>query len=349
MATLTSCHKNRDPLKKLEIGDSLYTTRSEQFIKQKIFTRTQEDSTILKYFFPAKVSPNYGYVILNPDNYNFGTLRQIKINLGGDTTYGIFDRKPAFRPGRGIRLKSEVDAIYSFYISNYGKPDSIKEIMPTNRLVLFGENDTILPMIISKWFLKDFHITFFRPEPYRSSYKNNNYVYDEKGYILYEINDYAKKLHDIQESIRLSLKPNDMIRINFGYPYWEILRPKNYSDFDDRKFTVELRNVFRKDREEPRKIVAIKYDLILIDRFDTELFRYKDNTLDLSEPLSPRENASLFMVKSYNLQFTSIYYSGQTAAKNLEKARITAETSTVTVKADITAIVFDDGQVLRNN
>jgi len=286
---------------------------------------------------------------LNPDNYNYGSLRQIRINLGGDTTYSIFDRRPIFKEGQGIRLKSEIDAIYNYYIRIYGKPDSVNEIMNQNRIRLFGEEDTILPIVTSKWFLKDFNITFFRPEPYRSSYKKDKFVYDEKAYIQYEVKDYLAQLHKIQETIRLSLKPNDMIRINFGYPYWKILKPQRYSDFDDRKFTVELRTVFRKDREEPRKIVAIKYDIVLVDRFDTELFRFKDTALELSEPLGPRENASLFMVDSYNLQFTSIYYSGQTAAKNLEQARIIAETSTVTVKADIKAIVFEDGQVLKYN
>jgi hypothetical protein len=347
ITTLTSCHKNRDTLMKLEMGDTLYISRSEQFIKQKIFTRTQEDSTIFKYFFPTKDRIHSGYVILNPDNY-YGSLRQIRINLGGDTVFSFFNSTPSFRPGRGIRLKSEVDAIYNFYTNNYGKPDSIKEILSRGIQLDFGKNDTILPTVISKWFLKDFYITFYRPKPFRSGYKNNEYVYDEKTYVQYEINNYSSQLHAIQESIRLSLKPNDMIRINFGYPYWETLRQKSYSDYNDRKFKVELRNVFRKDREEPRRIVALKYDLLLLDRFDTELYRFKDNALDLSEPLSPRENASLFMVENYDLQFTSIYYSGQTAAKNLEQARRFAESSTVTVQAYITAIVFEDGKVLKD-
>lgn len=348
---LVSCIKSKDPFSDIEFGK----ITEKEFIKsmksKNVIIPDVRDTTDLTYFLNAngKIFPMQIYI----NDYHFGNLRKIQFDLGTDTKENDYVCK-----GCGPISKEDVDIIYNYYFEQYGKPDTLVE---KNKYSYSGDIreraykiNTNQPPSLDKtvpkskravWINKYFKLTINIPFPTKNESKGGKFYYNmpysQEGdvSITYEMNNYNLEFKRIQDSIRSSLKPNDILELSVSNPKWIKLNTNNY------RLELSLNDIKRKDIEEPRSIKGFKYDIVILDSFNEELYRFDNiRTFDINESHNYIEIGTGHILDLvFHVDFNNFSVSG----KKLENIKYYMNTNTVKFRADIKKILFEDNTVLQ--
>ena len=365
---LTACQSNNDPFKRVPLGQEAKVAFFKRMMDSKILSDPDKDSSDYRYTIRDKSFSFPCYVNANPDEYKFGKLKQLEqleVNLCGDSVYEAFGtemKPPMFQRGGGPRRKKEVDKVFDLYKKWYGKPDSIhygrdsrnigteiKWIMDSisTRGLTRPKTEKKSPLSDSLNFLggdvvwkqSNRLVIFVLPPPYKEKYFKMDSAYS-KVKIIYQNTDFQKTVATIRDSVRKTLKPNNIVTVDISKPKWTALTSQSYSDYDY-QLAVEWYFPKRIDREEPKAVTAIRFDIILSDKFGEELCRLPDQTYECKEPL--RQDAFRFGSMISGIK----YHISSEKSIPFEKARRYSENNSIVCRADIKSIVFDDGTVLK--
>lgn len=347
----------KDPFAEIPYGTISFKNAKEKFLSNPDFSEPSNDSTEFQFYFLNSEVKIPVTIELNPDDYNFGLLREIRIELDGDTVYYS---EPEYWPGNGPRLKSEIDIIVQKYKNMYGLPDSI--LIKEEEVNSLGQSDmnnfliaeiranirgskSINPQLDSIkeksliWELEDFIIDFYLPKPYSDEYQNNLPVY-RGARILYSMKNYDQTLTTIKDSIRNSLKPNEIISVDLGEVKW--IPTKNEYE---RKIDVEIKGFTRNALEITEGFRALRYDIKIIDQFNKTIGEIKNLTYEFDGTvLRYPEGALNFWMNSPHLIQT--YNINSSDFDSLEKARQYAKNFKVRAVANVKAVVLGGGEVI---
>ncbi|MCB6089488.1 hypothetical protein [Flavobacterium psychrophilum] len=354
-----SCSKNKDPFIDVEFGK----ITEKEFIKtmklKKVIIQDEKDTTDVTYFLNAsgKIFPVQIFI----NDYHLGSLRKIKFNIGTETKEYDYVCK-----GCGPISIDDVDIIYNYYLEQYGKPDSLVE---KNKYSYSGDIreraykiNTKQPPTLDKtipkskravWVENNFILTMTIPFPTKNESKGGKFYYNmpytNEGdvSINYEMKNYQEEFKRILDSIRLSLKPNDILRLNVDNPTWQNLNSTNS------RLEIKLGEITRKDIEEPKRIKAFKYDIVITDSFDEELYRFENRTYDIANPQSylesrpSEEQIGQVLFIDANMLFRLNYNNFSEQGRILEHIRNLTNTNKVKVKAEIKKILYEDNSILQ--
>lgn len=297
-------------------------------------------------------------VLLNEDylttKYNFGALRRMEFILGeGSKDY------PSIVKFGGKISKKDVDELFNSFIDTYGKPDSLSIVtkyIPSLYAVNLGkvpknkEIDTeYLAGKKAVWNKENFKLVFDIPAVKKSTTKNENIYYqnmnDSSVRIYYEMHSYNQEFKRIQDSIAKTLKPNDLVQIRTSGCNWS--NSNNYSD--NIRLRIDVPEITRKDIEEPRRIKAVRFDLIIMDSFKKEMYRSENLTIELpfGYYLESRPEKGNIGQRMY-VDINKVFYVDFSSSSNpkLGELKEYAENNKLIVKADVKKILFEDGTIL---
>lgn len=343
-----SCEQNNDHFSSVKFGQC----NAQQFIFQeqekKLLLEPGRTSNSFRYFLTEGSTSFPVEVCINPDYYDFGTVRQIEILLGGDSIYK--ENITFYARALGPRLKQEADSIYDLYTKWYGSPDSVT-IHHVYKDGIEAVNDTNIHRAIDPlapagktafWQMPNFKLTFDLPIPTKNQFLDSAYTYHWTASILYEVNEYDNIIKLIRDSIKQTLRPNDIISIQASRPKWINISDNYY----DTQIEISITDISRLGKEEPRLVTGIRFDIILSDIFDDELCRMEDFTFELPDPLWIT-NSGVSNGLSGPYTYTKNYYSLSDEFIDFETARRYATQNSIKTKVDVKAVVFNDGNVLR--
>jgi hypothetical protein len=355
MAVFSGCNNHGDHFAGVDFGKDNANNFIKTEIANKNFLIPSDDLTSFTYFIKDDMEYFPVEVTVNPDGYNFGKVRQLKIGLGGDTVY-YRSMNSQYQRAYGPRLKSDVDKIYNLYEEWYGKPNSINiKTRVRSELEKYFSGDTssttIDTVILSKtayWYNDNYRITFYLPTPVKNPLLNSEYTYSNETTIVYEMINYNKTIQAIRDSIIKTLEPNDIISINVNNPEWSILSHNYYGD--NTQLTISIDEITRYDREIRQSVTAIRFDIILLDQFGEELYRLKDLTFEpkkrvynIHDGVIIHDNFYIHNTSTITAKYNRLYDN----STEIEKARRYSSHHTIKATADIKAIVFENGAVIK--
>ena len=114
-----------------------------------------------------------------------------------------------------------------------------------------------------------------------------------------------------------------------------------------------VEDLSRLDKEEPRRIKGIKFDLVITDSFKEVLFRFKNLTIELPkgsylESEASNRKASTVVFKVYpNKRFWADFYRYENS--ELSRLKRYSENNTIKVEPIIKTILFEDGSIRNSN
>lgn len=348
---LSSCNSKMDnPLMNFQMGEDedIWKAKIEQNVNEGFLTQQFEDDTRYRYYFTKAGDSIFADVHFNPDGYDFGKLRSVKFDLRGDTAY--YTREKKYIRSFGRRDIKTVDKLLDWFIKYYGPPtDSIPHLpaiitntFPGDTFIraydIFDKPGTLI------WEKENYRMAFYRSKkfsPIDDSTSDNFYL---TAYILYQIKSYEEELKKITEAIRLNFTPQDLVRINIGLPMWENLNNKDYWGYDY-EFKINVNSFRRIGDEEIRSITDVQFDIILSDTFEKEICRIPDVKFESKTPIELYKKSDPIIGFTHTIQYSS--RSNEKLSSVLEKARKFNKNNKLKVHAEVTAVVFEDGEVLK--
>lgn len=345
--TIISCANNNDPLNKISFGQVSKEVLNRNMLENGFFFDSSEYG---EFRYKIKDGP-FSFlteVELNSESshYGYNQIRDLKLSLQGDTNYYTNTIKYFARSGGCVNYL-KVDSLFETYSKWYGKPDSSWNDFGYN---LFFDNK---PKKLNNeyprydlWKTENYDIFFFRPKIEVKEWLEDSLRYSYAD-ITYKMKNWDKRIKIIQDSVRKTLTPNDIISIELNTPSW--------SDFDeysvhDTRIDFYLTSIGRKDREENKCVEKVKYKIILSDYFDEVLYTSEDLFYEFRKPACKQEgglNKSISWMYGYGVKAFS-YYSLSNKFQKLEKARREKSQNNLKVSTEISAVVFEDGSVLKN-
>ncbi len=358
LALIYSCNPRIDnPLMNFQIGESeeSWKKKIKQDFESGLLTEQYENEDIYRYYFVNGKDSIFADVHFNSDNYNFGKLRTLKFDLRGDTTN--YFRKKEYMRSYGPRSIKTVDKLLDWFIEYYGSPnDSIPKIPLEEQVALlnkklnsdekFQEIYYIKPEMGALIWTKDnYTIEFYRQEEIKLPFDTVPVQDYSNAYIVYKIKNLEEELKKVTEPIRIKFSAKDVAHVSVEYPEWEKLNNKNYWEYDY-EFKIDISQVQRIGREEPRNITDVQFDIVLTDAFENEICRLRDIKCELDEPIELHKG---FLIPSVDFVYTMQYnsHSNHVDVINLEKARELNKTNKLKCHSEVTAVVFEDGEVLK--
>lgn len=342
-----------DPFQKIEFDSQDLDNTISNLIQANVI---QEKG---RYFYPYTFQTDSlklpFSVTFNPDDYNVSGLRQIKIYIKSDT---LFNPEPIYMPGQGPVEKKIVDHINKTYIGWYGDPDTIiypkyeSHTLTAEMEEWFSKLNAARDSKLSEyekkkrdenkekilvWNENNFDVVIYIPK-----YEDNKFTDYKASYngasIIYSIKNYEKRLETIKDSIRKTLKAPDIVELSIKNPIW---KDEGYST----KFTYDIDGIYRTDlggKLLNKTILAVKYDVVIKNLYDDEIARFPDASFELSNPM---EAGGLGFQNPYRSGI--IYSNNFVKANQYNSARRQSENGSIKIKAEIKAVVFKGGEVLK--
>jgi hypothetical protein len=347
---LYGCSVNNDEFFKIKFGKVSYSDFKGKMISDKLFIQPNEENNSFRYYVEDD-----GYIIpveveVNPDKYYFGELRQLKLNLGGDTVSYLNDNIK-FSRAAGKRIKEDIDNLYNIYCKWYGQPDSIFIFgaFGKNEILIYLERknlDTCEIFNLKKayWYTDKFKLTF-EIQFLQIDERLDTLVYGENSNIFYEMYNYYEKISAIRDSIKELFSPNDILNVTISPDkiYWS-----DYEEYSE--LSIPAQNVERKEREEEMGVMGFKFDIVITDIFNEEIYRINDFSFDFDKkPLASALNGRSWGNNFIEMPFILRYkYDLNTVNFNeIEKVRDYCQKNKIKIYADINAVVFEDGSVIK--
>lgn len=360
-----SCTKNIDPFSDVEYGK----ITKKEFIKlmksEKVLIQDEKDTTHLRYLLNVSGKEFPIIIYINEErwlrNYDFGYLRKIEFNIGTDTKENDFVCR-----GCGPISKEDVDIIYNYYIEQYGKPDSLiekyKYTYSKDVLKRLKEGRNNKPSVLDKtvpkskravWIKDNFKLSIDIPHPTKNEINGGGFYYNvpysREGdvSIKYEMKNYKEEFEKILDSIRISLKPDDILSINVQNPTWTNLN-SNQS-----RLEFEFGPIKRKDSEEPKRVKGFKYDIVIADSFNEELYRFENITFDINNSQSYLESrpskgsiGQVMYIETNMISYLN-YNNFSEQGRKLQNIRNYMNSNKLKIRADVKKILYEDNSILQ--
>ncbi len=305
--------KMENPLMGFKLGEDELSWKKK--IKQNqidgLLSMPNKDSTINRYYFKKGKEKIFSDIDINSDGYSYGNLRIIKFHLGSDTI-NLFGTNE-FRRTAGSRAKKDIDKLFNWFVELYGKPNDTISSSFFNSISSKTKNpeDKFLDLFDVKpedgayiWHRDNYQIEFSKDLSFSFNSDSTKYRHP---HVIFRLNSYEKEIKKVAEDVRKKMKPNDVARAELRDPWWEKLYPANYWDYDYR-FKITISNVYRIGKEEPRNMIAVQFDIVFTDIFETEISRINDVKLELSRPIEMEKGPFVKLNDySYMLTFTTLF------------------------------------------
>lgn len=170
--------------------------------------------------------------------------------------------------------------------------------------------------------------------------------------IRYEASNAAAMEAPIREDIRGRLRARDLLRISVAPPSFRSTTPSASNGWSDGEVAVRVWSFDREGLEEPRGIVGVEFDLVVVSASGEELCRVDRCSYELSPPLQGRREGA-FMINTgkgfldgagptYRLGYSSSTPAGR------DCARAARATEPLHVRAEVMRVRFEDGEVRGN-
>lgn len=320
------------------------------------------------YFFKINNDMDLKSVLwVNPEGYNFENVNSLKINFGSDSV--MFFGQMDYRPGKGDMEKEKLEKVLGYYLKFYGEPDiqlnrSYDDFKLINDVELEfekrkvqKENTADRKFDISNsisihdifniynykvWSLSEYKLMIC--DFYHKSDSTRLF-----GYIKYEVNDLAKVLADKREEIRRNASLDDYINMDLNLNPFSNSPMQSYTD----RLNIVGSRLGHILAEESRDIKQFKFNVFIEDEYEDIILTINDLELSLDYPLEAPNNGG-FSAKSGQFQWTVDYNRNSSNSRDFEKLRILRERKVelgkfddINLRYEITAIIFDDGDVLK--
>lgn len=352
-ALCLSCNKITDIFSEVKFGEISELNFEKEMLQNKIFIKNKDFLGFTFYMQVDTLKLPVTIYTNNDELYTFGKFGKLRNLLIDLTDYE--SRKSDFGDffttlATGMS-KTNVDKIYQKYVLNYGEPDSLIEEKMPEELLMLG-------YVMSKskkavWLTKNFKLTFNIPFLGVAKDKNHEYYYGrdfgEKASINYEMYNYKEECERIRDSIRKTYQPNDIVKMEAYKPEWLKINEIHNGHRYNTMFKITCGRLERKDVLDPRRVKAIRYEIVITDLFKKELYRITDQTYELENPLNPIYNSDGLVKVYHSNTDLRITYSakfnneGNEKLENLKKYNFY---NSVKCTVDIKSIVFDDGEIL---
>lgn len=345
---LISCNTKdtnfEDPLMDFEINESRasWNNKLNNHLGKEISIIDDDWSNGYKYYFKKGNDSVFSTLEFNIDDYNFGNLRSMKFNIMTDPTFSNTPYTVGFVD------TSTVNKMKKWLIGFYGTPDDtlgsfMKRKSSKNHKIILGPwNEFYYLGHVNgyKWETDKYDVVFDSGEiPESSSFKDKK----DGTHVMYILKDYYKEIKKISDSIRLTLKPNDLVI--FDTPYKPVLKELKYDNYNY-KLSFNTAGVSRKGREEKRKIKSLLTDFVVTDEFENEVLRLRDYRFDLSD--DPIKLTGWNKERRYNITSRFNITNTPEGRKYRKFVRLyEKDKNKLNIHADIKAVVFDDGDVLK--
>ena len=370
---LLGCNKDTESFAGVKFGKISKDSFLKEMLNNNTFTifrddvQNVNDTTAIGYVlkrdgkeFPLTVEFN------EARNEKYGSLRQMTFYMGEDEkAYG------QFRRSAGKISKEFVDDLFSTYTKMFGKPDSLttnykySPILYDDFFEAFNaikENKGEASKEIDKsylagkravWITDNFKLIFDIPFVKKSD-SDNEKIYFQKELgssisIRYQMHKYKEEIDLIRDSIATKLHPKDLIAINASDCKWI----NNANNHYNTRLAITIEDVSRLDKEEPKRIKGIKFDLVITDSFKEVLFRFKNLTIELPkgsylESEASNRKASTVVFKVYpNKRFWVDFNRYENS--ELSRLKRYSENNTIKVEPIIKTILFEDGSIRNSN
>lgn len=315
------CDKNTDPFQNVKFGKISSKSFIEKMLTKKILNDPkidlvyQRDTLSYKYDLKDKKGSIPTKLKINSQDYNFGNVRKLSISL--NEPIGFFHEKDDDSIEK-IRLE-RVQRIYTTW---YGRPDTVQKIIGYYNGQSIKEKQFV-------WNRKDYKI-----------FMNNISLtpnFDTR--VIYEMLDYENEMKKLKDSIFKNQTIDDLIEISFLNTSW-----KDLSEFS-KEFKIQIYTINRKDKYDKRAVKSLRFDVIITDEFNKELYKSKNFTYELESPLHPKEVT--YSTSSNSPVYITTYDIRNPHFKNLEFTRKYRKQHKIKTKANITAVVMDDQTVIK--
>jgi hypothetical protein len=298
----------------------------------------KENQNKYKYYFKKGEDSISSFVEYNADGYDFGNLRSIKFALGQDSTNKIFYNYN-YNETLIVLDSASVYNFKSWLIAYYGSPDdTIKSTI--NHYLKHDSDYHYFPFSTGAlvWEKDKYDVVFNKGEFIKSSNNPEKRIYVDPT-LVFKMKYYERRIKQIGDSVRNTLRPNDLIKVNFNF-----LRVNKKSDYKYELF-FEISDFFRFGKEELRKVTNVNMDIVLTDEFDDEILRIENSKFDLKDnPI--KLDPGFHQPNSYD--FTKNYYiNGSLESKQILKAKQLYKDDRLKIRADVKAIIFEDGEIFK--
>lgn len=313
---ILGCKENKDPFKNLMFDGVSKNKIIQNLLKNQVICEPRRDidgndSIAYTYYFEDEFGKIPVKLEANPNDYDFGQLREIKLTVNEFEGFFINRVEDSLESSYLKRIKK-------IYQEWYNKPDTLNSLMN-----LPGSGGKLV------W-----------KEPLFNIYINN--ISSEPNietYIIYRTLDYDKKIKRIKDSIIDNQTIKQLVvdgKVNFNW--------KKISNIDER-FEFTVYNISRKDKYDGRSIKSLRFDLCLEDEFGKILYYEDDFTIELNHELAPSSH-SYYIAGNEQMYYVD-YNINDNNFRKLEEARKYSKNYSVKGIAKIKAVVMDDGSIVK--
>ncbi|MBC8767365.1 hypothetical protein H4O18_05110 [Arenibacter sp. BSSL-BM3] len=316
---MISCYESKDPLGTVKLGEMPKDTFIRHLKDMELLTEKDMQSDSTESLDLIGIINRYTY-ILSQDTVN------ISFSMRFNKSEYDFGKIQAFELDPKNSSEQVKKAVIAKYSEWYGKPDSL--ISPWNE----GDSEILYDL---KWKNESIIVNL------------DHTIYGD--FISYNLHympaDFKERNKRIKDSIELNQSIKKLAKIANPNCRWENISATQ------KKFKFDI-SISRSEKYDLRKITAIRYDLVIQDLFNNELFRNVDLTMELNSPLGPQHLASYYPDDVFwsdtnndmNYHVSYNIYNPNFAA--IERARKYAEKNSIVSLGLITSIVMDDGSVI---
>lgn len=325
---ILGCSKNKDPLENVRFGithmDSFSNNIPTNLIKSKPKSTIPElfKENIFEYKFPYKDSLLKYKLVLNPDKYDFGRVRHLKILIP--------EQENIFFDEDTITTKLKTDVLLKNFIEWYGIPDTLTLknsnlttrqekmdfLVSSNKLLIWDD-------------IENYSIKMSLPSLRKFA----------KTEVTYEMKGLKKELESINDSIVNNQTVDSLIQPIRVNCYW-----KDINTYI-KEFGIQVSSIVRKDTYDEREITSIRFDLIVQDEFEKTFYQASDLTSKIEPPLY-RKNFE-YSTGGNPILLTTKYDIRNSSTNDLENARKYRKNNKLKYKAENVQLVLSDGTVIK--
>lgn len=304
----------------------------------------------------------------------FFNVKYRKLHSTPDGNFYLSDTDPFFNRSGGYRKYEDGIKIYNQLVHVFGKPDREKRIIDTCAII-YKNGDTLSynpvnynstdyaylrlitedviycnpdPSIYAFWEKEDYNIELnltCKQSYYNYHIKPCSSAISSNSELVFKIKNYEDHYNKLRDSLKNQYSINDIIGVEIDEIEWEKETQNIY------KMNIYL-NFTRPLSLDDRLVSSIRFDIIILDNFDEEICRvqaitkqFKDNEYDgIQAGGSLRIITLIGGTKPHSIEYNRYY-----DPNGYDKARKYAEKFSVKAVADVNAIKFNDGTVMKKN
>lgn len=356
-----SCERKKDPLSSVSFGE----VSVKDFLKNysesgliEIVEGDSENEIQLVFYYLNGNNDLKSSLWINPGRYEFKKVKSIYIYFGSDSV--LFFEK-LYRPGEGEISNKKLNSVLELFKDWYGEPNftfrgsqyfseiykvieaQAKQKEITKKGTLAGTIDgrsRVSNYLV--WEQEGFNLMISYSQSVEDSLFSSNTI-------RYEMKEYQDLLQKKKDDVRKKAVLNDYINLDLN------LNPFSEADFPyTDRLNLYISSLGHKLPEEERDITKFRFNVIIKNEYGDILLTLNDLNIDFEYPLeSPSEG--YFTSKTGGYSFSVDFNRNNSQGNSYEKLRRLREQKVasgnfadIKIEHEITAIIFEDGEVLKN-